>query len=74
MNIDFKVLTDPFFSQKRCGKLIMQQEEWAFKKCMDCGGELELIHCTEFEEVKQCRECGRKTFYLKKIREEGKND
>ena len=70
MNIDFKVSTEPFFSQKRCGKPIMQQKEWAFKKCMDCGGELKLIHCTEFEEVKQCQECGRKTVLLKKIKKE----
>lgn len=70
MKIDFKVSTEPFFSQKRWGKSIMQQKEWAFKKCMDCRGELKLIHCTEFEEVKQCQECGRKTFLLKKIRKE----
>ena len=70
MNIDFEVSTEPFFSPQRLGKSIMQEKEWAFKKCMDCGGELELIHCTEFEEVKQCLKCGRKTLLLKKIRKE----
>jgi len=69
MNIDFKVSTEPF-SQKRFGKCFMQEQEWAFKKCMDCGGELELIKKNEFEEVKQCKDCGRKTLLLKKIRED----
>ena len=55
---------------ERTGKTIMQQKEWATKKCMDCGGELELIICNEYEEVKQCQKCGRKTLLLKKIRPE----
>lgn len=58
------------FSQKRGGKCFMQEQEWAFKKCMNCGGELELIKKNEFEEVKQCKDCGRKTLLLKKIRED----
>lgn len=53
---------------ERSGKIIMQQEEWAFKKCMDCGGKLELIKCNEYEKVKQCQKCGRKTLFLNMIR------
>lgn len=55
---------------KRMGKTIMQQEEWASKKCMDCGGELEMIICNEYEEVKQCQDCGRRTLLLKMIRDD----
>ena len=55
-------------SSKRVGKTIMQQEKWASEKCMDCGGKLELITCNEYEEVKQCKKCGRKTLLVKMIR------
>ena len=70
MKIKVNVSTEPFFSQQRFGKCILQEQEWAFKKCMDCGGELELIINNEFEEVKQCKDCGRRTLLLKKIRKE----
>ena len=58
---------DTLLFSKRSGKTIMQQEKWAFKKCLDCGGKLELINCNEYEEVKQCQNCGRKTLLLKII-------
>ena len=61
---------DRLLFPKRMGKTIMQQKEWATKKCMDCGGKLELIICNEYEEVKQCQDCGRKTLILKTIRDE----
>ncbi len=69
--IDFNI-TEPF-PQLRSGKCCLQQHEWAFKKCMDCGGELELILNNEFEEVKECKDCGRRTLLIKKIREGSKN-
>ena len=52
----------------RVGKCIMQEKEWAVKKCMDCGGELELILNNEFKEVKQCKNCGRRTLLIKKLK------
>ena len=70
MNIKVNVSAEPFFSQKRCGKSVLQQQEWATKKCMDCGGGLELIETNEFEEVKRCKDCGRRTFLVKKIRKD----
>ena len=73
MTIKINVSTEPF-PQYRSGKVIMQQQEWAFKKCMDCGGELELILNNEYEEVKQCKDCGRRTLLVKKIRDGLKGD
>ena len=67
--IDFNISTEPF-PQFRSGKWCLQQQEWAFKKCMDCGGELELILNNEFKEVKECKDCGRRTLLIKKIRKE----
>ena len=57
-------------SPQRCGKCIMQQQEWAVLKCKDCGGKFEIIESNEFEEIMQCKNCGRKTLLLKKLREE----
>lgn len=54
----------------RVGKCIMQEKEWAVKKCMDCGGELELILNNEFKEVKQCKNCGRRALLIKKLKKE----
>ena len=54
---------------RRCGKSIMQQQEWAVLKCIDCGGKFELIENNEFEEIMQCKNCGRKTLLIKKFRE-----
>ena len=54
----------------RVGKCIMQETEWTVKKCMDCGGELELILNNEFKEVKQCKNCGRRTLLIKKMKKE----
>ena len=53
----------------RVGKSIMQKWDWDNLKCK-CGGEMELIKSNEFEEVKQCKECGRTHMLVKKVRKD----
>lgn len=67
-------MTEELGSPSRWGKVVLQEQQWANLKCMDCGGELELILNNEYEEVKQCKECGRRTLLLKKIRDDLKGD
>ena len=59
-----------FGSSQRWGKVVLQKQQWATLKCMDCGGELELMLNNEYEEVKICQDCGSRILLIKKIREE----
>lgn len=51
------------------GKVVMIENDWENLKCVKCGGEMELEKVTEFEEVKSCKDCGRKVLFIKKLRE-----
>lgn len=70
MNIKTDLSENIFLSERRWGKTLMQEQQWANLKCNDCGGKLELEKDNEFESVKICPDCGSRSILIKKIREE----
>lgn len=70
MNIKTDLSENIFLSERRWGKTLMQEQQWANLKCNDCGGKLELEKDNEFESVKVCQDCGSRSILIKKIREE----
>ena len=58
-----------FYSNFRTGKTFMIQQ-WDHLKCKECGGETELVKVNDFEEVKQCKECGKRHMLIKKVRKQ----
>ena len=59
------MINDLLFSNKRLGKVALQEQQWATLKCEDCGGKLAVETDNEFECVKVCQ-CGLKAVLIKK--------
>ena len=56
------------FSNNMCGKTIMLKIKWKNLKCEKCDGKLKLTKNNDFEEVKECVDCGWRAILVKKIR------
>ena len=55
-NIKTDLSENIFLSERRCGKTLLQEQQWRNLKCYDCGGEMELIKNNKYEEVAETLE------------------